>query len=557
MKKLLLITCFTVLLVAAKAQTNFTHQDIPTYTAPAFVGEPRQEQRAERLPLVPLYTNDVIIDNNSAVDQRRVRLAVAFNGWLYVAFTTFDAASSTGGLTIKSSRDNGITWSVIYQAQTFDIQYPAIDIVVAGTDTNNLTLFLAGVNLTLSTSTYVLFVDRYNATTGSFLNNNYLQVNNTRPFYDVALATDYLSPAVGASPYSVGMLYSSFSSSYDSIVFVSSGDGGNTWSNRQTVATTGFYNRNISLAYGRSASGSNGRYFAAWERLSSSTNRTGNIYTSRCSSTFDDSWITPVNLDSLSSAMIGLCRNPSIATSFGTLDTDSGGVAAVVMVDRDYLGDGSDYDMLGFQNKRAHYSDFWYRFDIVNSNENDMHSDVSYDPTNNNFLATYYDSTNGKLPYIVNGFNLLTPSTWSTVSTQYNDLTTNLKAPYPRVEINPAVTQAAHVWIAEGANNKGIAMFDAEYNITGIAENNAITGNTIFPNPANTNANINFNLEKAGVVQITVYNVLGESMQTQTINATSGKNQATLNVENLPAGIYLVQIQIGNQIATKSLVIAH
>lgn len=518
-----------------------------------------QENRNNQpLPPVatPLYTSDVIIQNDT-VDQQKVRLAVAFNGWLYAAFNTEDAAANKGGITIRKSTDNGLTWTTMDSYFPAGVRYPAFDIVVAGTDTTNLTLYLAGINFNVSSANYVLFVDRYNATTGGFTGSNYNLNAGTQQIYDVALATDYLFPAVGTSPYGLGMLYSRYTSSQDSVVYVGSVDGGASWGYRTPVATTGSYFGKLSIAYGRSASGSNGRYFGAWERRPSSVARTGNIYSSRSQSTVDGPWITPVNLDSISSTMIGLCKNPQIACSFGTADNDSGSVTSVVLVQRDYTGNGSDYDLLGFYNKRAHFTSFWYRLDVVNSGENDLQPDVSYDPANQNFLATYYDSTNGKLPYVVNGVNLLTPSSWTTISPQYNDVTTNLKAAYPRVEINPVAVQAAHAWIAQNGTD-GVAMFDAEYNITSLNETDAALAlNNIYPNPANVLITIPYVNETNEMATISVYNQLGQRVISEQGGQTkAGITTRTLNVEQLEAGVYFCRIEAGNKTITRSFVIA-
>lgn len=522
------------------------------------------EQHSPVAPGFPTlqYSNDVIIGNDPTEDQRRVRISVAFNGWLYASYSTVDSASNSGGITTRMSRDNGATWTTIDSYSSAGIRYPAHDIVVAGTDTNSLVLYVVGVNYNTGSGNYILFVDRYNGTTGAFTGSNFNQSNGTRPVYDVALACDDRFPAVGASPYSVGLLYSTYSPSYDSINFLGSMDGGATWTVRHNIATTGSYNRKVSLSYGRSASGSNGRYFGAWERLPSQAARTGNIYTSRSQSTVDGPWITPVNLDSVSSTMIGLCSNPQIATCFGNVDSDSGGVTAVVLVQRDYIGDGSDYDLLGFYNKRAHFTSYWNRLDIVNSGENDLQPDISYDPTNQNFLAVYYDSTNGKLPYLVNGINLTTPSAWTTITPQYNDNSTNLKAAWPRVEINPLVTQTAHAWIAEGVGTKGVAMFDAEYVFTDVNANaGAVRGGmiqNIYPSPAQSSATLLYLVGTESDVVINVYNAIGEVVETRVLgNKSAGEYNEVFDVSSWSNGVYMIEVVTGANRQSTRLIVSH
>lgn len=500
------------------------------------------------------YSNDIIIENNAPVDQRRVRLSVAFNGWLYAAYTTVDT-SNNGGITIRRSKDNGQNWTTFSSYAYPNVRYEAFDLVVAGSDTNNLRLYLAGVNHNSSLSNYTVYIDKYDATTMNYLGNNYAHDNGSRRVYDISIASDYHQPAFNASPYSLGLLYSKYGSSQDSLIFVCSTDGGGSWGPETVVAKSGYYFDNVTLAYGRSNSASNGRYFAAYERLASYQARTGNIYFSRCLSTIDGSWIAPVCLDSINSAMTGVCRNPQIAVQFNNTDNDSGSVTAIVLCERDWTGSGGDYDVLGFYNKRAHFTSYWNRLDISNTGANDMHPDISFDPGYNNFLAVYYDSTNGKLPYVVNGMNLATPNSWITVSAQYNDVTSNLKAAWPRVEINPVELKTAHAWIAENGTN-GVAMFDAEYVYTGIGENANGPGgmniDQLYPNPASGELNIFVSGNQPGAM-VTVIDVLGKVVLRENISG----DRLQLDVRNWTEGTYFCKIENGREQVTRRFTVLH
>lgn len=503
------------------------------------------------------YAADVIIDNSPNIKQGKVKLAVAFNGWLYAAFSTVDSSLNAGGINIMKSVDNGYTWTIIDDYQPAGIRYEAYDIVVAGTDTNNLTLYLIGINHALSTDNYTLFVDKYNATTGNFIVSPFNRFYSTTPIKDVSMATDYLYPAVNANPYSIAFVYSVRGAVADSLKYVVSLDGGSTFTTNQTIQTTGYFLDNVSLAYGRSASGSNGRYFAAWELNNGSSSRVGHIYTSRSSSTVDGSWITPENLDSISPAAINLCSNPSIAVAFGTIDNDSASNTAVVAVQRDYMTDGSDYDLIGFYNNRSHYTNFWYRFDIDNSGSNCMQPDVTFDPINRNFLAVYYDSTTQKLPYVVNEANLDDPSTWGVVSAQYND-GANLVSPFPRVEINPVVTQTAHAWTAVGTGTNGVAMFDAEYSTVGIEASNNQAATSIFPNPASSSFNIEFSLPSSSNAIITIVDMSGRVIEQRIASiGRGGLYTESFNVMDWDNGVYLITVQSDESSFQERIVVTH
>jgi hypothetical protein len=522
-----------------------------------FAQENRNQSPQMQPPLK--YGNDIIIENNAGMDQDRVKLAVAYNGWLYAAYLTVDSAANKGGITIMTSRDNGLTWSQIDAYSVADVRYTAMDLVVAGSDTSNMSLYVSAVRHNISGNEYIIFVDRYNATTLGFVGEN-LNINKgARPVYDIAMATDYRYPAVGSTSYSIGILYSVYSSSKDSVNYICSLDEGSTYTIFQNVASTGYYGRNVSIAYGRSNSASNGRYFGAWEILSSSSAKNAWIYTSRSSSTIDGSWIAPVNLDSLSSSMTGLCSNPSIAVQYNDTDNDSSSCTAIVLVQRDYNGDDSDNDLLGFYNKRAHYTNFWFRLDVLNSSENDMQPDITYDPGYNNFLCVYFDSTNKKLPYLVNNMNLTDPNVWGNITSQYND-SPELTSPWPRVEINPVMNNVAHVWIKDGVGNNGVAMFDAEYSEAGIQDNNvSIPDQNIYPNPASGLVNILWSSQNTGekpVISIT--DLSGRIIESRIASNTKGAEWfETFDVSNLENGVYVIEIRAGRDHSAKKLIVNH
>lgn len=493
---------------------------------------------------------DVTIQTDTA-DQRRVEIATAFNGWMYAAYATEDVATDKGGITITKSTDGGYTWTVMDSYFPTGVRYPAHDIIVTGTDTNSLKVTLAGVNYNVGTNNYTIFIDNYNATSGVFTGATYSLPKGTNKVYDVELASDYNYPAVGASPYSISMLYSSYSPSFDSIVSVTSLDAGQTYTNRQTVATTGSYFRNVSLDYGRSSSASNGRYFAAWERLPSSTARNGNIYTSRHQSTVDGSWITPINLDSVSTTMIGLCRNPRIAISRTLDDNDSGSVSAVVLVDRDYNGDGSDYDLLGFSNRRAHFTNFWYRLDVRNTGSNDMMPDIVFDDSNKVFRAVFFDSTLHNLTYVLNEWNLVNQSSWTTEAFAMNDDSLASHNPYPRITYRRMADEVGLAWIEEGAGSDGIAKFDVESFMYASTEDQMKELNAfLYPNPVKTTLHIELEGE-ATTSTITVTDLNGRQVRKMELD---GQTLLSLNVDDLSTGTYLLRIENTNGFASAMFV---
>jgi hypothetical protein len=179
----------------------------------------------------------------------------------------------------------------------------------------------------------------------------------------------------------------------------------------------------------------------------------------------------------------------------------------------------------------------WTRDNITTGASKEIQSDVSYDPVYHNFLVTYYDSINQKLPYLVKDVNLTNPDTWVPLSTGYND-SPSLIAPYPRVQINPAVTQVAFLWAKDGSpSGNGVIMYDAEYSTAGVCEK--ISGNidcNIYPNPASDKLNININ--KTGSYNVSLINLVGQEVLYQPIES----GNSSISVSGFAKGIYLIKI---------------
>lgn len=500
----------------------------------------------------PNFDNDIIITAGDTMNQRNVVIASAFNGWLYSAYTITNSANTRGGIVIKYSKDNGFTWKLMDWYFVPGALYDDVEIEVCGTDTNNLNVFVAGVRRFLAGPDYVAFIDNYDGRNGTFLGARFNRGTGTRRIYDLSLASDYEFPGVSTSPYSVGLLVSEYTPSQDSLLFFGSMDGGQTFTVKAVVATTGGYFRKHSLSYGRSTSGSNGRYFAAWEQRSSSTARVGHIYTSRSQSQVNSTtWINPICLDSISNTMINLCRDPRIATQYNDADNDSGSLTAVVLVARDYNGDASDYDLLGFFNKRAHFTPYWYRLDVLNTGENDMQPDIVYSTQQSTFYASYMDSTHHKLTYISNTMNLATPNNWQFISYRYNDDTTVTRNAYPRLAYNPAGPGTAAVWVDEGPGGFGIAKYDADYLgvYVGTPEEDPITFSVnAYPNPTSDVLNLSIQLQETAQVQCTIMDLSGRLVyQSTPVEQYAGTSVYPINVSGLASGQYIIRLNVGGE----------
>jgi hypothetical protein len=80
----------------------------------------------------------------------------------------------------------------------------------------------------------------------------------------------------------------------------------------------------------------------------------------------------------------------------------------------------------------------------------------------------------------------------------------------------------------------------------------------LLPNPANEATKLTFQLEQTQNVMINITNLLGQNVETiSSATAAKGSNTITLNTQNIPSGVYLVNITAGTSNSTLKLVVKH
>jgi hypothetical protein len=93
---------------------------------------------------------------------------------------------------------------------------------------------------------------------------------------------------------------------------------------------------------------------------------------------------------------------------------------------------------------------------------------------------------------------------------------------------------------------------------TGVAENTNIKGLSMFPNPANTTANINFELTDKQEVSVNVYNSLGALVYTENKGTlAAGQQNIILNTEAYANGIYMIELVTGDMKTVSRLSVNH
>lgn len=496
-----------------------------------------------KLSGIPMFGEDVLINDQPLQNQQKVALCTAYNGWLFAAVTYKDPSQGIKAMaTVLKSKDNGLTWNIVldgwYSGGGIETVFSSVDILAIGDSDSNLKVIMALVAQNGSTGIGYGFVNGYNSETGTWEWN----LCNVASCYDIAIASDYTFPATNSNPHSLGILYSRYSMDGDSLIFLSSSNGGLSMDNRKVVALSSSRLHKVALNYGRSPSWGSGRYFAAWEEQDDFGNMPGRIFTAHSNPNFNSPFTTPVNLDALDPLNDNMCSNPAIACQYSIADNDSANFTEVVIFDR-FNPSANEYDIKGYYNLQAANHTHFKPFSVSDYTHNNYQPDVNFNPYDSTFMLTYVDSTAQKLPFLTKNFNFQNPDQWNVITSGYND-DPILGAAYPRVMVTSGLPKGANVWIGQRSIDKGMSLFDSpSHTWPDVPEINSICGACIigsYPNPCSGTINFAFELSKTEKVVIKIFSMMGQPIGIVTDQTyPGGKHVINHRVSFLPSGTYL------------------
>jgi hypothetical protein len=528
----------TLLFICLCISSNLVCQNDPGGNSPS------------RTKYSPLFGKDIIIHDQPQKTQDLVTICEAFNGWLFAAHT-FDTDSTGPKVAVFKSTDQGITWSQFFDfGWCFTFEVPTrLDIAVTGDSLSNLKLFIALVyrwydpNFGYSEA----FVRRYNGITGEYEEEVLQEPCTWNDVYDLVLCGKPGAPTWK----DLGMLYSKEFYS-DSVVFRSSNDGGMTFHNRKVVAYCDEAYGRVSGAYGSSQTYSNGSFFAAWEKLKNHDSVRGSIYTSRTQNSVAGSFSTPRCLDSLDVELSGLCSKPVISAQFGDFDNDSANISELILFEK-YNKDVMNHKIFGFYNLNGATKNTFHKF--LFSPENSLQPSLDFNPFNKTFIATYFNASNHKLPFVQKDFNFQNPSIWETVSGGYND-ESNLSDPDPVVKMSLYQQNGIMCWKADRPNGKKEALYDfAISTYTGIDpgfREQDVLPFSIFPDPCQEVLNIDIRLARPATISILLYNSLGQvTTLKENEYLCTGRSLILLPLRDISSGPYVLILKNKNQVIGK------
>lgn len=106
-----------------------------------------------------------------------------------------------------------------------------------------------------------------------------------------------------------------------------------------------------------------------------------------------------------------------------------------------------------------------------------------------------------------------------------------------------------------GGSSTGNAIFEKTLvgNVSAVENSPVFTTLDVFPNPSSNGASVTFSMKNAGVVKLSLVNLLGQVVWTGKTQATAGFNAVELNGLNVPPGAYFLKLQANGATATVKL----
>ena len=106
-----------------------------------------------------------------------------------------------------------------------------------------------------------------------------------------------------------------------------------------------------------------------------------------------------------------------------------------------------------------------------------------------------------------------------------------------------------------GGNNFYLDDIQIDGMIVGIEEKRVSGDINLYPNPANSDAILEFELEKNENVNVEIFNIQGKKINEQYLGQMdAGKHQLKLNIRDIPKGVFFVKVHISNKYFFSKLV---
>lgn len=133
---------------------------------------------------------------------------------------------------------------------------------------------------------------------------------------------------------------------------------------------------------------------------------------------------------------------------------------------------------------------------------------------------------------------------------------------YPRNAYYPPSQAVNNNWdgfIPGSAYFEGQLIYSAMFvnaQKVGVKENDAVAITSLYPNPTKDQTTIALNLKQAGVVKVSVLNLIGQEVASVNAgNLSAGSQNVSLNLSTLNPGVYFVNVNVNGQSTTQKITV--
>ncbi len=117
---------------------------------------------------------------------------------------------------------------------------------------------------------------------------------------------------------------------------------------------------------------------------------------------------------------------------------------------------------------------------------------------------------------------------------------------YWRVRACTAIDTSAYSTVFNFTTEPGVGIDDLYFTNAAI---------NIFPNPANTEVNVQMNVTESVNIEFTLIDLVGQTLVAQDLYFTPGLNSEKIDLSNLSNGIYLLKMKNGSSVYTNKLIV--
>ena len=217
------------------------------------------------------FSTDVVAHFDPDKSDRDCDIAVAFNGWMYMAYTSSHSGPTGTDIGFLISKDSGITWNAFPPIILGNHNDASVyDILVTGTDTSSLRVYLSYYFNDAAFSYSFGHVVVYDGISGMQLPYGIDIGDGTYSIGEIHLASDYRHPSSVSKGYSVAIVYTSSFGDFtntDSLICLIAGDSSNNNYTYNLIDTsTSELIKGASIDYGFSYTNNIGGYYIAYQK---------------------------------------------------------------------------------------------------------------------------------------------------------------------------------------------------------------------------------------------------------------------------------------------------